>query len=209
MAFKELNNKRVEVEAENRYSEAKKKTKKAVVRAKAEASTEWYEGLETGEGQRKIFRIAKARERARKDLGGVAMVRDREENIVTEDEQIKKRWREYFDQLLNTENQRGILEQCDEVEGPEMALERVEVEKALKRMKLGKAGGPTELTSDMFLALGDEGVDWLTELLNKVWKEEEIPDDWKHSTLIPIFKGKGNILKCGDYRGIKLLDHMK
>ena len=88
--------------------------------------------------------------------------------VPTEDEQIKKRWREYFDQLLNTENQRGILEQCDEVEGPEMTLERVEVEKALKRMKLGKAGGPTELTSDMLFALGDEGVDWLTELLNKV-----------------------------------------
>ena len=106
--------------------------------------------------------------------------------VPTEHEQIKKRWREYFDQLLNTENQRGILEQCDEVEGPQMALERVEVEKALKRMKLGKAGGPKELTSDMLFALGDEGVDCLTELLNKVWKEEEIPDDWKHSTLIPI-----------------------
>ena len=136
------------------------------------------------------------------------MVQDREGNIVTEDEQIKTRWREYFEQLLNTENQRGILEQFDVVEGPEMALERVEVEKALKRMKLGKAGGPTELTSDMLLALGDEGVDWLTELLNKVWKEEEIPEDWKHSTLIRIFKGKGNILHCGDYRGIKLLEHM-
>ena len=70
------------------------------------------------EGQQKIFRIAKARERARKDLGAVAMVQDREGNMVTEDEQIKERWREYFDQLLNTENQRGILEQCDEVEGP-------------------------------------------------------------------------------------------
>ena len=64
------------------------------------------------------------------------------------------------------------------------------------------------MTSDMLLAPGDEGVDWLTELLNKVWKEEEIPDDWKHSTLVPIFKGEGNILNCGDYRGIKLLEHM-
>ena len=53
------------------------------------------------------------------------MVQDREGNIVTEDEQIKKRWREYFEQLLTTENQRGILEQCDVVEGPEMALEKV------------------------------------------------------------------------------------
>ena len=41
-----------------------------------------------------------------------------------------------------------------------------------------------------------------------IWKEEEIPEDWKHSTLIRIFKGKGNILHCGDYRGMKLLEHM-
>ena len=57
----------------------------------------------------------------------------------------------------------------------------------------------------MLLALGDKGIEWLTELLNKVWREEEISDDWKHSVLITIFKGKGNILNCGDYRGIKLL----
>ena len=51
MAFKELNNKRGDVEAENRYNKAKKKAKKAVARAKAEASADWYKGLETKEGQ--------------------------------------------------------------------------------------------------------------------------------------------------------------
>ena len=68
------------------------------------------------------------------------------------------------------------------------------METALKRMKAWKAGGPTELNSDMLLALGNEGIDWLTVLLNKVYKEEEMPDDWKNSILIPIFKGKGSIL---------------
>ena len=48
----------------------------------------------------------------------------------------------------------------------------------------------------------------MTVILNKVWKEGEIPDDWKHSVLMSIFRGKGNILNCGDYRGIKLLEHV-
>ena len=75
-----------------------------------------------------------------------------------------------------------------------MVIKRVEVEKALKRMNTWKAGGPTELTSDMLLALGDDGIHWLTALLNKASKEEVIPDECKHSVLIPIFKGKVGIL---------------
>ena len=74
-------------------------------------------------------------------------------------------------------------------------------------MKAGKAGGQTQLPSDMLLALGDDGIDWMTVPLNKVWKEHEIPGEWKQCVLIPIFKGKGSILNCGDYRGIKLLEH--
>ena len=34
-----------------------------------------------------------------------------------------------------------------------------------------------------------------------------MPDDWKVSSLIPIYKGKGSVLECGSYRGIKLLEH--
>ena len=34
-----------------------------------------------------------------------------------------------------------------------------------------------------------------------------IPKDWQLSTLIPLYKGKGDPLECGSYRGIKLLEH--
>ena len=75
MAFKEENNRRGDIEAENRYKKAKMKAKKAVARAKAEASTDWYEELETKESQQKIFRIAKAMERSKKHLGDIAICR--------------------------------------------------------------------------------------------------------------------------------------
>ena len=119
-----------------------------------------------------MFRIAKAMERAIKELGSVAIVQDRDGNIVTEDEQIKKRWGENLDQLLNEENPRGILELCDEAESPEMEIERAEVEKTLKRMKAGKAWGPTDFTSDMLLVLGDKGINWLTVLLKNYGKRK-------------------------------------
>ena len=32
-------------------------------------------------------------------------------------------------------------------------------------------------------------------------------DNWKNSKLIPIFKNKGDILECNNYKGIKLMSH--
>ena len=31
--------------------------------------------------------------------------------------------------------------------------------------------------------------------------------EWELSTLIPIYKGKGDPMECGSYRAIKLLEH--
>ena len=38
-------------------------------------------------------------------------------------------------------------------------------------------------------------------------KEGCIPEDWKSSVVLPIYKGKGDPMECGSYRGIKLLEH--
>ena len=34
-----------------------------------------------------------------------------------------------------------------------------------------------------------------------------IPKDWKSSVVLPIYKGKGDPVDCGSYRGIRLLEH--
>ena len=38
-------------------------------------------------------------------------------------------------------------------------------------------------------------------------KQGSIPEDWKSSVVLPIYKGKGDPMECGSYRGIKLLEH--
>jgi hypothetical protein len=38
-------------------------------------------------------------------------------------------------------------------------------------------------------------------------KAEKIPEQWRKSTLVPIFKNKGDIMECGNYRGIELICH--
>ena len=34
-----------------------------------------------------------------------------------------------------------------------------------------------------------------------------MPEYWATSVAIPIFKGKGDIMNCGMYIGVKLLEH--
>jgi len=36
---------------------------------------------------------------------------------------------------------------------------------------------------------------------------QKIPEDWNSSTIIPIGIGKGNAIECGEYRGVRLLEH--
>lgn len=60
----------------------------------------------------------------------------------------------------------------------------------------------------MLKASGDVGVKWVTDLCNLIVQEGKILNDWKKSWMVNVYKGKGDALECGSYRGIKLLDHV-
>ena len=47
----------------------------------------------------------------------------------------------------------------------------------------------------------------LTKVLQHIMDTEKSPAEWKDSSTIPIFKGKGDPLQCGKYRGLRLLEH--
>jgi len=51
------------------------------------------------------------------------------------------------------------------------------------------------------------GTQWLLDLCNGIVKEGCIPEDWKSTVVLPIYKGKCDPMECGSYRGIKLLEH--
>ena len=47
----------------------------------------------------------------------------------------------------------------------------------------------------------------LWQLLNKIFHTEKMPNIWRQSTIIPIFKEKGDLQSCENYRWIKLMSH--
>jgi hypothetical protein len=74
-------------------------------------------------------------------------------------------------------------------------------------MKLGKSGGESEVTTELLKAGEDIVVETLTKLFNQVWNEHKLPDDWRKSTIVPVYKRKGDTLNCANYRPIKLVEH--
>ncbi|KAI8481620.1 hypothetical protein Bbelb_406210 [Branchiostoma belcheri] len=50
--------------------------------------------------------------------------------------------------------------------------------------------------------------DQIASLTNAIIKEERIPNDWNLSYIINCYKGKGDPLERGNYRGLKLLDQV-
>ena len=75
-------------------------------------------------------------------------------------------------------------------------------------MKIGEAAGPTGVVSEMMKSAGGFGSRWMTDLINNIVKEGCIPDDWRNSILIHVYKGKGDPLVCESYRALKLMDQL-
>uniref|UniRef100_A0A3B4CLA2 ribonuclease H n=1 Tax=Pygocentrus nattereri TaxID=42514 RepID=A0A3B4CLA2_PYGNA len=74
-------------------------------------------------------------------------------------------------------------------------------------MKNGKAVGPDDIPVEVWRCLGEKAVDFLTRLFNKILESERMPDEWRSSVLVPIFRNKGDVQSCSNYRGIKLMSH--
>jgi len=82
-----------------------------------------------------------------------------------------------------------------------------EVKEALKRMKSRKAVGPDRIPIKVWRCLEGVGVRWLTNLFNKIWLTKKMPNEWRKSILVPLYKNKGDIQSCSNYREIKLMCH--
>jgi len=74
-----------------RYKAAKKATKKVVTAAKSSAYDKLYRKLETKEGEKEVFKLARARERRTSDLGLVRCIKDENGKVLSEDAEIKAR----------------------------------------------------------------------------------------------------------------------
>ena len=108
---------------------------------------------------------------------------------------------------MNEENEWDHMMETDVVEGPVEKVTRNEIVKAMQKMKPVKASGPSQVSVEMIVASSEIGFKVMIELCQRVLDGREMPEEWKTDVIVPIFKGKGGVMSCGSYRGVKLLEH--
>ena len=89
-----------------------------------------------------------------------------------------------------------------------LEVERItkeEVREHMKRMKNGKTVGSDDIPVEVWTCLGESALDFLTKLHNITMESERMPEEWRGSVMIPIFKNKGGVQSCSEYRYKKLI----
>jgi hypothetical protein len=129
-----------------------------VSEARGQAYTELYRKLDTKEGENDVYKMAKLRERKIRDFNQVKCIKDETNRLLVKDEEIKNRWREYFDKLFNDESEKTAIELDDSIDINKRFVRRIqesELKEALKKMKTGKALGPDDIPIEVWRCLED------------------------------------------------------
>ncbi|KAK3529720.1 hypothetical protein QTP86_000824 [Hemibagrus guttatus] len=162
------------IENRQEYKELQRRVKREVSKAKQKAYDELYTRLDTREGEKDLYRLARQRDRDGKDVQQVRVIKDRDGRVLTSEENIQRRWKEYFEELMNEENEREKrVEGVNSVEQKVDKIRKDEVRKALKRMKSGKAVGPDDIPVEVWKCLGEAAVEFLASLFNRVLENLE------------------------------------
>ena len=75
-------------------------------------------------------------------------------------------------------------------------------------MASGKAAGPSGIVAEMLKPVGESGAIEVRHLIEDTISEGRIPTDWQESYIVNLYKGKGDALNRGNYRGLKLIDQV-
>ena len=118
---------------------------------------------------------------SRKDKNGMEL---------TEEEDIKKKWQEYTEELYKKDlhdqnNHYGVITHLE----PDILESKIK--RPLGSITTNKVSGDDEIPVDLFQIL-DEAVKLLHSICQQIWKTQQWPQDWKWSVFIPVSK-KDNV----------------
>ncbi|BHF83453.1 hypothetical protein SprV_0902659500 [Sparganum proliferum] len=113
--------------------------------------------------------------------------------LLTEKKQILQRWAEHF---------RGVLNRPSAISDAASTACR----KAVQQLSSGKAPGSDAIPAEVYKNGGPQLMHHLTALFQEMWRQGEVPQDFKDATIVHLYKRKGNRQICDNHRGISLLN---
>ena len=77
-------------------------------------------------------------------------------------------------------------------------------EMAIEQLKSHKSPGIYQIPAELVTAWGRTIRSEIRKVINSIWNKEDLPEEWKVSITVPIYK-KDDETDCRNYRGISLL----
>ena len=140
------------------------------------------------------------------------IVKDVNGRILCDGVEVRRRWGEYFEQVLNLADVReaniNVVGNCHMPvlrDLNERAITLEEVGEAVNEMKSGKAPGLDGFQLACSKKSGMAMLEWLIRLLNLSLNMGVVPMDWCGACIVPLYKGNGDKCECSNSRGISLL----
>eukprot|EP00903_Cladosiphon_okamuranus_P015101 g13968.t1 len=152
---------------------------------------------------------------------GQGFIADENGVLLRSKDAILKRWRRFFDTLLNSKsptlhpdviNQVAQRPTTPAAQRLEKTPDLEETMRGAKGLANWKAAGPDRVVAELIkIDRDDDEVPVVTEhlhtIITKVCDGGEMPQEWKDATIKVLYK-KGDRSNCNNYRGISLLSHV-
>lgn len=192
------------------YLEVRRETKKILRQKKRKYMQGKLERIEdhfVNKEIRNFYQETKKTKENVRNYQTVPYIKDKEGRLIGDPQGKAQRWAQYFEELLSS-NVNEIEEQAIEWgqngEQVEVPTEE-EILEEIRNLKNFKSAGENGIPAEIF-KYGGEGLQKrICKLIQKIWKEEKMPEGWKNSIICPMYK-KGDKQACENYRGIALLD---
>nr|VZH99913.1 unnamed protein product [Spirometra erinaceieuropaei] len=131
--------------------------------------------------------------------------------LLTEKTQILQRWAEHFRGVLNRPSAISDaaitrLPQIETNADLDLPPSLQEIVRAVQQLSSGKAPGSDAIPTEVYKHGGPQLMDHLTALFQEMWRQGEVPQDFKDATIVHLYKRKGNRQVCDNHRGISLLN---
>ena len=190
------------------YHAAKRFARRAVHHARQEADKEVYKNIDPKSSE--LYRLANQFRKENADVVGDKPVKNDAGEMSMSDESKQKAWLEHYQRLLDAEFDWDPNHLSDEssMEGPPIPITIDMVKKAISQTKAGKAPGPSGIVVEMIRAVGDMGASMIRDLAAAIIRDGKVPSDWEQSFIVCLYKGKGDALERGNYRGLKLTEQV-
>ena len=111
-----------------------------------------YQRLYSKKGEKKVFKLARARDRRTRYLSSVRCIKVEDGKVLIEDTKLQERWQSYFYKLFDGERF-DISQHTKQKEQhnfrPCSRITKEEVKEALRKVKLGNAVGPNSIPMEI------------------------------------------------------------